>query len=161
MTVQKKSSTTPRSAGMGLVLLSGLMLAGCTMDGAEIEDSYVAASVEERYPISVTEAPVKINVSARSGALRAEQLNRVVNFAQDARGNATSRVTVGYSSGSSNARKVAEETIAVLVAQGIPRSMIATGRLPTVFDPELPSRPVLPDTRTTIYVHIDSGILAP
>lgn len=127
MTSHKQSSTTQRAAGLGLALAAGLLLAGCNMDGAEIEDSYVQASIEERYPINVAEAPVKINISARGGALRAEQLNRVINFAQDARINATSHVRVSYSSGSSNARKVAAETVTVLVANGIPRSMIAAG----------------------------------
>lgn len=123
----KKSPTATSSTGMGLILLSGLMLAGCAMDGAEIEDSYVSASAEERYPITVAEAPVKMNVSARSGTLQAEHLNRVINFAQDARNNATSRISVSYGSGSANGRRVAQESVAVLVAQGVPRSMIATG----------------------------------
>ena len=123
----KTSPTTMNSTCLGLVLMSGLMLSGCAMDGAEIEDSYVSANVEERYPITVAEAPVKMNINARSGALQAEHLNRVINFAQDARNNATSRISVSYGSGSANARQVAQESVAVLVAQGIPRSMIATG----------------------------------
>lgn len=123
----KTSPTAMRSNSTVLVFLSSLLLAGCAMDGAEIEDSYVATTAEERYPITVAEAPVKMNVSARSGTLQAEHLNRVINFAQDARNNATSRISVSYSSGSSNARKVAGESVAVLVAQGIPRNMIATG----------------------------------
>ena len=81
------------------------------MDGAELEDSYVSATTAERYPIRVAEAPVKMNVSAKSGSLRAEQMNSVIGFAQDARNNATSRISVSYASGSANARNVAQQTV--------------------------------------------------
>ena len=110
-----------------LMLLSGVLLSGCAMDGAEFEDSYAATSVEERYPIKVAEAPVKMNVDARGGALRAEGLNSVIGFAQDARNNASSRITVRYAAGSASARKVAQDAVGVLVEQGVPRSMIGTG----------------------------------
>jgi pilus assembly protein CpaD len=127
MILMKKTSIAARVSAKGLVLMSGLMLAGCTMDGAELEDNYVADSVSERYPITVAEAPVKMNVNARSGTLRADQLNSVIGFAQDARNNATSRITVRYASRSSAARAVAQQTVQVLADQGVPRSMIATG----------------------------------
>lgn len=127
MTFLKKASTAALIPAKGLVLMSGLLLAGCVMDGAEIEDNYVAQSTAERYPIRVAEAPVKMNVNAKSGSLRAEQMNSVIGFAQDARNNATSRVIVRYASGSSNAHAVAQQTVQILADQGIPRSMIATG----------------------------------
>ena len=87
------------------------------------QDHYVATDA----PITVAEAPVKMNVNARSGTLRADQLNSVIGFAQDARNNATSRITVRYASRSSAARAVAQQTVQVLADQGVPRSMIATG----------------------------------
>jgi pilus assembly protein CpaD len=67
-----------------------------------------------------------MNLDARAGSLRAEQLNSVIAFARDARANATSRIAVRYASGSSKARKVASEAAAVLAAQGVPRSSITT-----------------------------------
>lgn len=123
----KKSSTAAKFKSLSLLLATGLLLTGCVMDAAELEDSYVPATTAERYPIRVAEAPVKMNVSAKSGSLRAEQMNSVVGFAQDARNTATSRITVSYASGSANARTVAQQTVEILVDQGIPRSMIATG----------------------------------
>ena len=122
-----KTSTASSRIGVGMVLLSGLLLSGCTMDGAELEDGYVAASHVERYPIRVAEAPVKMNISAKSGALRSDQVNSVIGFAQDARNNANSRIAVRYASGSANARIVAQQAVAILVDQGLPPSMIATG----------------------------------
>jgi pilus assembly protein CpaD len=123
----KKNSTAARLTGTSLVFVTGLLLSGCVMDAAELDDSYVPVTSAERYPIRVAEAPVKMNVNAKSGSLRAEQMNSVVGFAQDARNTASSRITVSYASSSGNARNVAQQTIQVLVDQGIPRSMIATG----------------------------------
>lgn len=123
----KKNPTTARLASAGLMFATGLLLSGCAMDGAELEDSYVPASTAERYPIRVAEAPVKMNLNAKSGTLRAEQMNSVIGFAQDARNTASSRITVSYASGSANARSVAQQAVQVLTDQGIPRSMVATG----------------------------------
>ena len=123
----QKTSTASSLTGLSLVLLFSLALGGCVMDGAELDDGYVADSHGERYPIRVAEAPVKMNVNAKTGSLGAVQVNSVIGFAQDARNNASSRVTVRYASGSANARNVAQETVSILVDQGVPRSMIATG----------------------------------
>jgi pilus assembly protein CpaD len=126
MTNNPMFSSTARRASTVLALMTAVLLAGCSQDYGTFDDEYVATSVEERYPIRVVDAPVKINVSAKAGSLRPEQLNSVINFAQDARGNATSIVTVSYASGSRSARNVAEQTVGVLVEQGVPRSMIRT-----------------------------------
>lgn len=110
-----------------LAMCSVVLLAGCQIDAADLEDNYVASSHEERYPIRVAEAPVKMNLSAKAGTLRPEQLNSVIGFAQDARNNAASRISVRWSGGSSKARMVAQEAISVMIEQGVPQSMIATG----------------------------------
>ncbi len=125
MTIKKPETGPARKSASALALLSALFLAGCVADGAEFDDNYVSANHEERYPITVKEAPVKMNVSAKAGSLRADDLNRVINFAQDARGNASSRVGVHYASGSSHSRKVAHQAVEVLVDQGVPRGMIS------------------------------------
>ncbi len=127
MTFIGKISTAANYRFCATVLLSALLLAGCSMDGAEVEDSYVAQTPQERFPIKVAQAPVKLNIDARGGALGAEGMNRIIGFAQDARSNATSRVAVHYASSSAGARKVAQDAVGILVAQGIPRAMISTG----------------------------------
>ena len=119
-------SSAARRASTMLALTTAVLLAGCSQEYGTFDDQYVATSIEERYPINVVDAPVKINVSAKAGSLQPEQLNSVINFAQDARGNATSIVSVTYASGSRSSRNVAEQTVGVLVEQGVPRSMIRT-----------------------------------
>jgi pilus assembly protein CpaD len=119
--------SAPSVRASGLLMVSALLLAGCSMDGAEIEDTYVAQSARDRFPIKVAEAPVKMNIDARGGGLGSVGVNKVIGFAQDARVNATSRVAVHYASGSAKARNVAQEAVSVLVAQGVPRGMISTG----------------------------------
>lgn len=123
----KNTSTASSRIGMGMVLLSGLLLSGCAIDGAELEDGYAAESHTERFPIRVAEAPVKMNLNAKAGTLGAGQVNSVIGFAQDARNNANSRISVRYASGSENARNVAQQAVTILVDQGVPASMIATG----------------------------------
>ena len=127
MKTLRKNSSAAAHAGKALLLASGLLLSGCVMDGAAIDDSYVAGNHEVRYPIRVAEAPVKMNVDGRSGTLGANQMNSVIGFAQDARNTASSRISVRYASGSSSARAVARQTVEVLAGQGVPRGRISTG----------------------------------
>ena len=127
MNAPKTTSTASRHTGKLLLLFSGLLLAGCSSDIAGIGDSYVPTSTAERYPIRVGERPVKMNIDAKAGALRGDQVNGVINFAQDARGNSQSRISVRYASGSAAARNVAKQTVQVLAEQGVPRGMISTG----------------------------------
>jgi pilus assembly protein CpaD len=127
MTTNLFDSIGSRPGRLLLAMCSVLLLAGCQIDGADLEDNYNASSHEERYPIRVAEAPVKMNLSAKAGTLRPEQVNSVIGFAQDARNNAVSRISVRWSSGSSNARMAAHEAINVMIEQGVPQSMIATG----------------------------------
>ena len=126
MDTRLMNTTATRRARAALALLSVAMLAGCRMGDAIMEDNYVKASYQERYPIRVAEAPVKMNISAKAGTLRPDDMNSVINFAQDARTNASSRISVRWSSGSANARAVAQQAAQVLVDQGVPESMIGT-----------------------------------
>ena len=127
MTTNLIDAFKSRPSRMLLTVCSVVLLAGCQIDAADLEDNYVASSHEERYPIRVAEAPVKMQLSAKAGTLRPEQLNSVIGFAQDARNNSSSRISVRWSSGSRNARMVAQEAISVMIEQGVPQSMIATG----------------------------------
>ncbi len=125
MTLVSSMSTAAKSASAVVLLLSGLVLTGCSPEGAIVDDVYVPASVDERYPIRVGEAPVKMNLNARGGSLRAEHVNGLIGFARDARNNARSRISVHYASGSAHARNVAQQAVSVLMEQGIPRGSIS------------------------------------
>lgn len=125
MTIATHKSAAARRAGAGLLLLTGLTLAACSPEGAIVDDVYVPTSVDERYPIKVGEAPVKMNLNARGGALSAENINGLIGFARDARNNARSRISLRYASGSAQARNVAQQAVSVLVDQGIARGSIS------------------------------------
>ncbi len=122
----KTKALASRSLAL-MALLPAVVLAGCRMDDAILDDNYHPATHQERYPIRVAHAPVKMNLSASAGSLRPDQVNSLISFAQDARGNATSHVAVRWASGSAKARQVAQEAVGVLIDQGVPQSMIGTG----------------------------------
>ena len=126
MKTRLMNTTATRCTRTVLALLSIAMLAGCRASDAILDDNYTSSTYQERYPIRVAEVPVRMTVSARAGTLRPNDLNGVINFAQDARNNATSRIAVRWSSGSANARAVAEQAVQVLIDQGVPQSMIGT-----------------------------------
>ncbi len=128
--VKHLNSILATRLGLALVVSSGLLLAGCQLDDAALEDHYVRASVAERYPIKVKKAPVKMGVSAAWGALKPDQVNAVVNFANEAKRSSTSRISLKWPSGSANSSHVAREIAQVLVAQGVPAAMIKASSYP-------------------------------
>ena len=119
-------NTITRKPLISLLLLLAPMpiLAGCSQDFASVDDVYVPAMVEDRFPIEVAERPVKLNVSAGSGALTAQDAQHLVSFAQVAGQAGSSPVRVAYPAGSAKARGVSQQAVRVLMAQGVPRAMI-------------------------------------
>lgn len=101
-----------------------LLLAGCSQDYVSVDDVYVPASADERFPIQVVEAPFKLNVTAQSGALRHEDINRLAAFASAANQEGSSPVSVRYPSSSPKARNVSQQAVKLLMGQGVPRSII-------------------------------------
>jgi pilus assembly protein CpaD len=91
-----------------------------------VDDVYVPRSGQDRFPIQVVDMPVKMSISATSGKLPAEDVNRLSGFAIAAREDRTTPVSVSYPSGSKRARDVAQQAVKVLMHQGVPRSMIQT-----------------------------------
>jgi pilus assembly protein CpaD len=112
------------SISLLLLLAPVPLLAGCSQDFASVDDVYVPAMVEDRFPINVVERPVKLNVAAGSGALSAEDTRHLVSFARVAGQAGSSPVRVGYPASSAKARGVSQQAVRVLMAQGVPRSMI-------------------------------------
>ncbi len=109
-----------------LVMMSLSTLAGCGMDDAILDDTYIPASYQERHPIRVVEKPVTIAIRASAGGLGPSQMNEVINFANDARMHSKSVISVRVAGGSA-AHATSRDVIEVLMAQGIPQSMIRTG----------------------------------
>jgi pilus biogenesis lipoprotein CpaD len=115
-----------RFASTLLLILPLTVLAGCSQDFASVDDVYVPALPEQRFPIGVVERPVKMTVPAVPGRLPAGELDRLAGFAKAARENATSPIAVTYPSGSHSARGVSQQAVKVLISQGVPRSRIQT-----------------------------------
>lgn len=126
MTMIKASSRALRLGSTLVLLLPALLVAGCSQDFASVDDVYVPALPEQRFPIEVVDRPVKITVPAEPGRLPSSEVNRIANFAKAARGNATSPISVTYPSGSATARGVSQQAVKVLMSQGVPRSRIQT-----------------------------------
>jgi pilus assembly protein CpaD len=122
-----KSRNVMARLGSVVLLCSVVGLAGCSTTNT---DEYVdphANAFDARYPITVKRAPVKLGLAARTGTLQPEQVNEVVNFAIDARNNATSPVVIRYPSASARQRQVAMEIGSLMVDQGLPQTMIRVG----------------------------------
>jgi pilus assembly protein CpaD len=126
MTMNKKSPVTGRFAAVMLLCISTAALAGCSQDFASVDDVYVPRSGEDRFPIQVVDRPVKLSVSAKSGKLPPQDVNRLAAFAKAARTDRTTPVSLTYASGSKRARDVSQQAVKVLMQQGVPRSMIHT-----------------------------------
>ena len=118
--------TTSRKPRISLLLLLAPipLLAGCSQEFASVDDVYVPAMVEDSFPIQVVEAPVKLNVSAASGAITAQDAQHLVSFARVAGQAGSSPVRVAYPASSAKARAVSQNAVRVLMAQGVPRAMI-------------------------------------
>lgn len=109
-----------------LTLGTGLLLSACSTYEDVVMDSYKPTSVAERYPIKVEKAPVRMGVVSASGSLKADQVNSVIAFANEAKTAGLSGITVRYPSGSSKGRSAAQEIVQVIQSQGISSGMIRT-----------------------------------
>ena len=106
------------------LLAAATLLAGCSSELASFDDTYVPASVEENFPITVVERPVKLTVKATAGGIPSGQVNEVIRFGKTAAATASTPVTVGYPSRSKSARQAANQAAGLLVQQGVARQSI-------------------------------------
>lgn len=116
--------------GSLIAVCASLLLAGCSYDDPLLEDSYKPISVNERHPIRVEKAPVKVGIRTPAGSLSDEQKNAVYNFATEARRHAASRISIKWPSGSRASREAAQVIGQTLVDHGIPHSMIVLSSYP-------------------------------
>jgi pilus assembly protein CpaD len=117
---------TERSRQAAAVLLTALLLAGCSQDFVSYDDVRTKNTAEERYPITVSDEAAKLSVDASSGSLSPEQVDVIIGFARQANGHGASSVSVLFASGNRNGRGVAAQAAAILAAQGIPRGQVST-----------------------------------
>lgn len=124
--VKRRSAANVRPA---MLLLSAILLSGCSMYDTAVEDDYVPVTHYDRYPIKVTKVPVKMGIAARAGMLTPEQINAATNFAQDARNNAQSKISIQYPSGGKS-RRAATDIAKIFVDEGVPKGMIGVRSYP-------------------------------
>jgi pilus assembly protein CpaD len=122
--------TATAKLGSVLALCSSVLLTACNMSDAELENNPNSVAHYDRYPIRVEKAPVKIGVSGNAGTLRPEQIDAVVNFAQDARTNADSKIAIKWPAGSRQSRQVAADIARLMVDEGVPEAMIVPASYP-------------------------------
>lgn len=113
-----------------LALGSAVLLAGCSVDEAVLDDNYKPVSVAETYPIKVKKVTAKTGIVAPSGHLKPDQANGVIAFARDAKTMSLSAITIRFPSGSANSRAAASEMADLIADQGIPENMIRVGSYP-------------------------------
>lgn len=100
------------------------LLGGCSSNLASFDDVYVPESVEENFPITVVEAPIKLVLDTAQGGLKPGDTDEVVRFARQAASRRLTPVTVAYSAGSATARAAAHQAAGILVGQGVERQAV-------------------------------------
>ena len=126
MSTIERPAMTARIGAVVMICLSALSLTGCSQDFASVDDVYVPQSPDERFPIQVVDMPYKMSISATSGKLQPQEVNRLAAFARAAQRDRTTPVSVTYPAGSKKARAVSQQAVSVLMHEGVPRSMIRT-----------------------------------
>lgn len=96
-------------------------LAACSSDLASFDDTYVPASVEENFPITVVQKPVRLTLNATQAGLAPADANKVVQLAKRVGSRESTPVTVSYASGSRASRQAAEQAASIFVNNGLPR----------------------------------------
>jgi pilus assembly protein CpaD len=108
-----------------LLLASAMVLAACTSDNIGIDDSYVASTHYERYPIKVAKAPMRLEVDARKHGLQPNQINAIVAFARSASSAGVSQIVISRPSGGGASNAGARNIHKLLVENGVPEGQIS------------------------------------
>jgi pilus assembly protein CpaD len=115
---------------LAVVLVVSSMLAGCSGEELALDDQFVPSTHYEMYPIAVTNAPVKLEISSKRGTLQLSQINAIAAFAQTAQSSSTSKFMIKRPSGGGASSRVAKETYQIMVKNGISPRMIVQGTYP-------------------------------
>jgi pilus assembly protein CpaD len=115
---------------MVLFIAMSSTLAACSSGELALDDTYVPAAHDERFPIEVTRGPVKLEISSRHGTLQLSQINAISGFSRSAMNSGSSRITILRPSGGGASGKVARETYQLLVQSGISPGRISQKTYP-------------------------------
>ncbi len=122
----------PAASRMSMILFIAMSstLAACSNGELALDDTYVPTAHYERYPIKVTNGPVRMEVSSRHGTLQSSQINAISGFSHSAINSGSPRITVLRPSAGGASGKVARQVYQVLVQSGIAPGMIVQKTYP-------------------------------
>ncbi len=110
---------------LSMIVAVSVALVGCAPEELALDDQYVPATHYEMYPIAVTNAPVKLEISTKRGMLQPSQVNAIEAFARSAQSSSISKFMIKRPSGGGASGRVAKETYMIMVQNGIsPRSIV-------------------------------------
>ena len=125
-----KNIVKSAAAKLAMLIAVSSVLAGCSQEELALDDEYTPSSHYEMYPIAVTSAPVKLEISSKRGTLQSSQINAIAEFARSAQYSSTSKFTLKRPSGGGASSRVAKEIYQILVQNGISPRMIVQGTYP-------------------------------
>lgn len=103
---------------------AAMSLTGCSSELASFDDTYVPASVEENFPITIVERPVRLTLDATPAGLAPRDASQVVQMANQLGSGGSTPVMVSYAAGSKFSRQAADQAAAILAHNGLPRYAI-------------------------------------
>lgn len=111
-----------------IALVAGTaLLAGCTGNTLEMDDTYTGSTFTERYPITVAKAPMKLEVASSRNGLSATQVAAVSNFALSAQRASVSDISLRRPSGGGASASTARQIYKLLVQNGVNPGSIKQG----------------------------------
>jgi pilus assembly protein CpaD len=113
-----------------LIIAMSSALAACGNGELALDDAYVPTAHYERFPIEVTNGPVRMEVSSRHGTLQSSQINAISGFSRSAGSSGSSRITILRPSAGGASSKVARQVYQVVVQSGISPGMISQKTYP-------------------------------
>mgnify|MGYP003525838575 FL=1 len=125
-----KNIVKSAAAKLAMVIAVSSVLAGCSGEELAVEDQYVPSTHYEMYPIAVTSAPVKLEISSKRGTLQPSQVNAIAAFAQSAQNSSISKFMIKRPSGGGASSRVAKEIYQIMVKYGISPRLIVQGTYP-------------------------------
>lgn len=109
-----------------LGLFAAAALSGCMSTDAMFDDQQHAVShASDNYPITASQSPRVLEVSAAAGTLGAVDAASVRGYLAALRHDSRSPLVIAPAAGQGNSARVAAEIASLAISEGIPRQMIA------------------------------------
>lgn len=124
MKTDAREKSRSRMKILTLLAAMATLCAGCTSELASFDDTYSPPSVDENFPITVVERPVKLQLEAKGAGLQPSDAGRIAGFAREASAHATTPVTIAYPARNPSAKRMAGQAAGLLERGGVRRPSI-------------------------------------